>query len=111
MINLGQSISVIICAYTEERWMDLCAAVKSVKNQTLPATELILVIDHNPALLARSMTHLAGPGVKIIKNERKRGLSGARNSGITVSQGDIIVFLDDDAEAEPDWLGQLQATY
>jgi GT2 family glycosyltransferase len=111
MSNREQSISVIICAYTEDRWTALCAAMNSVQSQTRPASELILVIDHNPALLARSITNLAGPGVKIIKNQRKRGLSGARNSGIAASQGDIIAFLDDDAEAEPDWLEQLQASY
>lgn len=111
MNNLDQSISVIICAYTEDRWKALCAAVASVRNQTKPAAELILVIDHNPALLTRATSSLAGPGVKIIKNRRKRGLSGARNTGIAASQGDIIAFLDDDAEAEPDWLEQLQASY
>ena len=30
-------ISVIICAYTEERWNDLVAAVESVQQQTYPA--------------------------------------------------------------------------
>ena len=111
MSNPDQNISVIICAYTEDRWTALGEAVRSVQNQNKPASELILVIDHNPALLARAMRTLAGPGVKVIKNQRKRGLSGARNSGIAASQGDIIAFLDDDAEAEPDWLEQLQASY
>jgi len=46
-------ISVIICAYTEDRWNDLISAVESVRQQTLPATEIIIVIDHNPDLLKR----------------------------------------------------------
>ena len=50
-------ISVVICAYTEKRWQDLQAAIHSVKQQSLPPKEIIVVIDHNPSLaqLARKM--------------------------------------------------------
>ena len=47
-------VSVIICAYTEARWTHLQYCVESVWRQTLPAKEIILVIDHNDALLART---------------------------------------------------------
>ena len=95
-------ISVIICAYTEKRWHDLVAAVESVRQQTLQAFEIILVIDHNPVLLQRVRDHL--PHVVVVENTEKRGLSGARNSGIAVATSPIVVFLDDDAVATSDWL-------
>src|SRR5690606_21447153 len=44
--------SVIICAYTEKRWSDLVKAVESLRQQTVAPDEVILVVDHNPALLA-----------------------------------------------------------
>lgn len=47
-------ISVVICAYTEKRWDDVLAAVASVRAQSLAAHEVILVVDHNPALLGGS---------------------------------------------------------
>lgn len=96
---------MIICAFTEERWQDTLAAVESIRRQRLPACEVILVIDHNARLFERARTHI--PGVTVIENSEPRGLSGARNSGIAVAQGDLIAFLDDDAEAEPDWLERL----
>jgi hypothetical protein len=37
-------ISVIICAYTLDRWSDLVAAVGSVREQTLAPSRLIAVI-------------------------------------------------------------------
>src|SRR5205085_2959822 len=38
-------------------------------------------------------------------------LSGSRNSGVTVCRGEIVVFLDDDAVAAPDWLERLLQGY
>jgi glucosyl-dolichyl phosphate glucuronosyltransferase len=96
------TISVIICAYTDERWDDLVAAVQSVQQQTLPPSEVILVIDHNPGLLRRVRQQLAG--VIVVENAQLRGLRGARNTGIAVAEGQILAFLDDDAMATPDWL-------
>ncbi len=37
-------------------------------------------------------------------NTENRGLSNARNTGIDVSTGDIIAFIDDDAYPDPHWL-------
>ncbi|HEY8601587.1 MAG TPA: glycosyltransferase family 2 protein [Thermomicrobiales bacterium] len=103
------SSTVIICAYDEKRWGDLCAAVASVAAQETPATELVVVIDHNPALLERARA--AFPHAIAIPNERTRGLSGARNSGIAVASGEVVAFLDDDAIAAPTWLGTLLTGY
>jgi glucosyl-dolichyl phosphate glucuronosyltransferase len=102
VIQTTQAISVIICAYSERRWEDLVAAVESVRQQTLPPSEIIVVVDHNPALLARVRNYI--PGVVVVENIESHGLRGARNSGITVAKSRIIAFLDDDAVAAADWL-------
>jgi glycosyltransferase involved in cell wall biosynthesis len=102
MSQIARGISVIICAYTEDRWDNLIAAVASVQQQTLPPGEIILVVDHNPGLLERVLDHIEG--VVAVANTEARGLSGARNSGIAAAKGQIIAFLDDDAVATPDWL-------
>lgn len=103
------SFSVVICAYTEKRWDDLCAAVASVRSQTLLPRQVVVVVDHNPVLLARAQA--AFTGATVVPNQGQRGLSGARNSGVAVAQGDVVAFLDDDAFAEPDWLGELAVGY
>lgn len=102
-------ISVIVCAYTEDRWSDMLAAVGSLKAQTLPPREIILVIDHNPALFERSRQQFSG--CTVIENHEKQGLSGARNSGLAVAQGEVIAFMDEDATAAPDWLETLASGY
>lgn len=109
MSDADKSISVIICAYTEERWEDIGAAVASLRAQTVKPDEIILVVDHNPGLLDRVRMHL--PDVVAIENSHARGLSGARNSGIAVACGELIAFLDDDAVAAPDWIAWLTAWF
>lgn len=103
------AVSVVICAYTDRRWTLLRDAIESVRRQIRPAAEIVLVIDHNPQLADRARAELAG--LRVMANEQARGLSGARNTGVIRSRGDIIAFLDDDATAAPDWLQELVSVF
>lgn len=101
--------AVVICAYTEDRWDDTCAAVASVQRQQPPPQELIVVVDHNPVLAGRLAEHLRG--VRVVANRHEPGLSGARNTGVELAAADVVVFLDDDATAQPGWLAALASRY
>lgn len=103
------SVSVVICSYSERRWEWLSAAVAAVQMQTRPAQEIIVVIDHNDALLRRARN--AFRDATVLPNDRINGLAGARNTGVKRSTGEIIVFLDDDAIAELRCLEKLVAVY
>jgi GT2 family glycosyltransferase len=46
-------------------------------------------------------------GARVIRNAENRGFCAANNQGIAVAQGDFIALLNNDAEAEPDWLAEL----
>ncbi|MFH8491718.1 glycosyltransferase family 2 protein [Streptomyces longisporoflavus] len=105
-------ISVVICVYTEDRWEDILAAVSSVRAQSLPALETLLVVDHNAPLLDRLAGEYKETGqVRVVANAGPRGLSAGRNTGIAASRGEIIAFLDDDAVAERDWLRHFAEGY
>ncbi|MFF0385880.1 glycosyltransferase family 2 protein [Streptomyces sp. NPDC004286] len=106
-------ISVVICVYTEDRWADILAAVDSVRAQSRPALETLLVVDHNTALLDRLVAEYKesdGP-VRVLANAGPRGLSAGRNTGVAASKGEVIAFLDDDAVAERDWLRHFAEGY
>jgi GT2 family glycosyltransferase len=102
-------LSVVICAYTLERWEQIVDAVASVHGQQPAVREVILVSDHNPELLGRATAEL--PGIRVVENSQVRGLSGARNSGVRAASGRAIAFLDDDATAEPGWAAAICAAY
>ncbi|MDQ3767001.1 MAG: glycosyltransferase [Actinomycetota bacterium] len=104
------TVSVVICAYTADRWNQLLGAIHSVQNQTTQATEIIVVADHELELYNRLKTAV-GSTVTVLENRQRQGLSGARNTGMAAARGEIVAFLDDDAEAAPDWLAALVEGY
>ena len=111
----GPGISVVICAYTEDRWEDILAAVSSVRAQSRPALETLLVVDHNETLrerLAKEYKESSDDAVvRVLANAGPRGLSAGRNTGIAAARGEIVAFLDDDAVAERDWLRHFAEAY
>jgi glycosyltransferase involved in cell wall biosynthesis len=100
---------VVICAFTADRLQVMTEAVESLRAQTLAAHEVVLVIDHAPELLEE--VRRLWPGLKIVANRERQGLSGARNTGVAEASGEIVAFLDDDAIADRRWLERLAQAY
>ncbi|MER8423348.1 glycosyltransferase family A protein [Mesorhizobium sp. M1403] len=88
--------SVVICAQTLDRWLNVATA--SVRRQTRPAREIILV-DNNEALLGRTQREINGVVVT--------PLCGCRTTGAGSSTAPVLAFLDDDAIADERWLDEL----
>jgi GT2 family glycosyltransferase len=106
---LCPTVTVVICAYTLERWDWLLDVIESLRPQTFAPKEVLVVIDHNEDLYER-LTRIVDD-VTVTRNIGQRGLSGARNTGVAMADSEIVAFLDDDAVAAPDWLERLTAMY
>ncbi len=104
---LEQRVSVVIPCHTERRWDHLVVAVHSVLAQSLAPDEIVVVVDHNPALYARASREL--DGVTVLANRFQRGVSGNRNTGAFHTDTQVIALLDGDARAHPGWLARLVA--
>jgi glycosyltransferase involved in cell wall biosynthesis len=99
-------VSVIIAAFDMARWPLLVRALTSARDQC-PAPEVVVAIDNNQSLFDRASTEFAG--VTVVLNRGDRGASATRNARAAAATGDILAFLDDDAEANADWLEKLVA--
>jgi len=45
-------VSVVVCAYSNERLPQLKETIASLKKQTYAPSEIVLIVDHNPELQA-----------------------------------------------------------
>lgn len=108
----AESLSVVVCSYTTERWDDLCRAVDSVLAEDAPNLQVVVVIDHNDDLFARAARRFADePRILLRRNAGAPGLSGARNTGVDAAAGEVVAFLDDDAAVRPGWSAALLRHY
>lgn len=103
-------VSVIISTYTKERFEDVVRCIDSLKKQSRRPYEIILVLDPLDDLISFYMENLDFENVKIVVSDGF-GLSKARNKGISVAEGDIIAFIDDDAWADEMWLKNLTRNF
>ena len=99
-------ISVIIPVYKVEKY--LCRCVDSVLEQTYTNMEIILVDDGSPDNCPVMCDEYARQDsrVKVIHQENA-GLSGARNAGIDMAQGQWLAFVDSDDYLTADFLERL----
>ncbi|MBD8498538.1 glycosyltransferase family 2 protein [Paenibacillus sp. CAU 1523] len=97
-MNDSSLISIIIPTYNRKEL--LAKAIASVLAQTYKNWELIIVDDNSTDNTKELVAQFSSTDSRIryIKNNRSKGPSGARNTGILQAQGDVIAFLDSDDE-------------
>ena len=95
-------ISVLVCAFDAEDVLEGC--LRSLERLSYPSYEVIVADDGSSdrtAEIARGWE-----GVRLLELEH-RGLSATRNAAAGAARGEIVAYLDADAEAHPDWLDWL----
>jgi hypothetical protein len=111
---LGVMIETSVVIPTYRRPADLARAIASVLGQQGVATGFeIVVIDNDPDASARPLVDsLAAQSPVPIRyvHETRPGISHARNTGVASAAGRYLAFLDDDEEADADWLAHFLAT-
>jgi glycosyltransferase involved in cell wall biosynthesis len=98
------AVSLVVPTYKRSRVVMRC--LESIQQQTLADFELLLV-DNSP-------DGELGPQVEAFNRTAKKkaryvpeprlGLHNARHAGARAATGDVLVFTDDDAGFDPDWL-------
>lgn len=99
-------VSVVVPVYNVEKYLVRC--VDSILNQKYENLEIILVDDgstDNSGALCDEQK-IRSDKIKVV-HQRNMGLSGARNTGIDVSTGEFICFIDSDDYVNPDYVRYL----
>ncbi len=100
-------ISVIICTYNRcHNLADCLGSLEKQEGIERLSWEAILVDNNSSDDTASWVTEYARKTPLNLRYTlcQELGLSNARNHGIQIAQGDILIFIDDDIRVSPGWL-------
>jgi len=108
-------ISVQIMTFNRDEALRRTVASVLAQRGIDPALFEILIVDNSPKASARATVaslaqdaRKAGVLMRYV-HEATAGIPNARNAGVRSCQTELIAYIDDDEEAEPDWLANLYA--
>lgn len=93
--------SVIIPHWNGRQHLDDC--LNALRRQTCQDFEVILV-DNGSSDGSQAVVREQFPEVRLLELGRNFGFTGACNAGLAVARGELIVLLNNDTEADVNWL-------
>lgn len=102
MVNTG--ISVVIPLFNKASYIEAC--VRSALDQDYSPFEIIVVDDGSTDGSGDIVSSMNDPRIRFVRQEN-RGVSAARNTGVSASSYELIAFLDADDEWLPGHLNSL----
>lgn len=97
-------LSIVVPVYNVENYLERC--VNSLLKQNVDSYEIILVDDGSKDGSGELSDKLATDDRIIVIHQENRGLSGARNTGLKMANGEYVLFVDSD-----DWLEENSLLY
>ena len=101
-----QLISVVIPLYNKALHIE--RTIRSVLNQSVTNYEVIVIDDGSTDGGGDLVLNFNDSRIRLIRQEN-RGVTGARNRGISEARGELIAFLDADDEWKPGFLEEILA--
>jgi GT2 family glycosyltransferase len=103
------SITVIIPTYRRSKDLERCLEALSKQNRL--ADEILIIVRETDSETWHFLNEFVSwlPIKSVTVNFP--GVIAAMNTGLSISQGDIVVFTDDDAAPHEDWLQRMEASY
>jgi len=104
--------SVSIVVITRDRPVAMIRQTLSALMQQTALPVEIVVVDTSTLSAIPVMINAEFPSVRCVHiPDGPRCMPWSRNEGIKATNGEVVAFLDDDAIAEPQWLGEIAQTY
>lgn len=109
-MHTSPSITLSLTRYAEPDWL-LLQTLNSLASQQNISGEVLFFDQAKQPLLPVTVQNLSTPRLSFrCERIEPQGLSHARNLAIDQARHDIILFIDSDAIASPDWASQLAST-
>jgi len=103
---MSEKVSVVIPVYNTENYLTEC--IKSVRAQTYPNLEILLINDGSTDGSLNICRWYASQDDRIrVIDQPNSGVSMARNAGIEASTGEYITFIDSDDMVAPQYCQHL----
>lgn len=98
-----KKVSIIVPCYGTEEFIEQC--IQSLFNQSYKNIEIVAVNDCSPGNMSELLHKLAEKDsrLKIVENEKNKGLFHTRIVGSKVATGDYISFIDSDDYVDADY--------
>jgi glycosyltransferase involved in cell wall biosynthesis len=92
-------VSIVMAAYNRASTIE--RAVESVRKQTYPNIELIIIDDGSDDNTIEKVQPYLSDNIRLYKHEINRGVTAAKNSGLNQVKGEWFTILDSDDEIVP----------
>ena len=96
--------SVVIPNWNGAGYLSRC--LESLERQTFRGFEVI-VVDNGSRDESVQLVQERFPWASVLSLKDNRGFAGAANAGLAKARGEVLVLLNNDTEAEPQWLESL----
>jgi len=107
---MNESVSIVIPTRNRSAILARCLAALPAGAAGLDPPEVIVVDDCSSdptAQIVEEFARSCGWSVQCLRQERPQGANAARNRGIHIARGEIVVMIDDDVLATEGWLAKL----
>lgn len=108
------AITVVVVTWNRRELLRSC--LQSLTTQDVIQPFEVVVVDNgsddgSSEMVRKYYSESTRFRVKLIRNEQNRGFCAANNQGFAASHSEVIALLNNDAEAEPDWLSKLASAF
>jgi GT2 family glycosyltransferase len=93
-------VSIVVLNYNDARGLERCLSALEKTGDHARVKE-VLVVDNASTDDSRAIVTSRFPWVTLIASDTNRGCAGGRNLGWTNASGDVVFFVDSDAEIAP----------
>jgi len=112
---MNNRVSVVIVTHNRKNRLELC--IKSILNNSIKPYEVVIVDDSDYGKDCKDLISFFKKNFSVTSKfiykriYPKRGVSYSRNKGVKNSSGEIIAFIDDDCDADVDWIKNIKTSH